>query len=658
MDLTHQIIEFFGKLFSTAGFPPRWLCGLWTPFHGWLFVLSDLAIWAAYFTIPLLLGSFVLRRRDIPFPRIFWLFALFIFACGSTHLMDALMFWWPAYRFTGLIYFATAIVSWMTVFALVPIIPQALALKSPSEIQRALDKRTAELDESRDRYRLLVENTPDYAFLMLDMEGHFTNWPTAAERIYGYTAEEALGQHHSFIYPSNIEQDTPEEELNIAKAHGRYEAEAIRVRKDGRKFWVNLVVTPQYDKQGTLIGFAKITRDITERKQAEMAVRDSEAKLRAIVDSVTDGIVTIDSDARIVFFNKAAEKLFGYSEEEVAGQNVRILMPSPYREEHDTYMENYRKTGIRKIIGIGREVLGQRKDGGVFPLELAISEVHLEQGRFFTGIIRDITERRRIEEERQKLNEKLERKVLERTAQLQAVNKELEAFSYSVSHDLRAPLRGIDGFSQAVLEDYADKLDDTGRNYLDRVRSETKRMAQLIDDMLNLSRLTRGELNRGTVDLSGLAKSIASSLQEQEPGRRVTFTIEDGLEANGDSRFLQAVMQNLLENSWKYTSKHETAHIQFGSMERNGQCVYFVEDDGAGFDMAYAGKLFGAFQRLHRVTEFPGTGVGLATVQRIIHRHGGEVWAEAEPEKGATFFFTLEPSRIAEVNSGNGNIHQ
>jgi signal transduction histidine kinase len=224
---------------------------------------------------------------------------------------------------------------------------------------------------------------------------------------------------------------------------------------------------------------------------------------------------------------------------------------------------------------------------------------------------------------------------------LRAANKELEAFSYSVSHDLRTPLRSIDGFSQALLEDYADKLDAAGQDHLHRVRRAAQRMASLIDDMLNLSRVTRCELRHENLDLSALARSIAAELQEAEPGRQVEFAIEGGLTAVGDPQLLRAAMENLLRNSWKYTSGHPAARIEFGGTNEKGQRCFFVRDDGAGFDPRYADRLFGAFQRLHTAKEFPGTGVGLATVQRIIHRHGGEIWAEGAVEKGATFYFTL-----------------
>ncbi len=240
------------------------------------------------------------------------------------------------------------------------------------------------------------------------------------------------------------------------------------------------------------------------------------------------------------------------------------------------------------------------------------------------------------------LNDELEQRVKDRTVQLEASNRELEAFCYSVSHDLRAPLRGIDGWSLALLEDYHDKFDEKGRQYLQRVRADTQRMGRLIDDLLLLSRVTRGTIQRSRVDLTAIAQSVAARLREAEPERRVEFAAQPGLTAQGDARLLDIVLFNLLDNAWKFSRGRPLARVEFGRTEIDSRPAFFVRDNGVGFDMIYAQKLFGAFQRMHKASEFPGTGIGLATVQRVIQRHGGRVWAEAQVDRGATFYFTLE----------------
>ncbi|MDJ0695529.1 GAF domain-containing protein [Mastigocoleus sp. MO_188.B34] len=272
----------------------------------------------------------------------------------------------------------------------------------------------------------------------------------------------------------------------------------------------------------------------------------------------------------------------------------------------------------------------------------------LQHGKLLAELQAEVIERKQAQQAVQGLNQELQKTIIE----LEVVNKELEAFSYSVSHDLRAPLRSIDGFSQALLEDYPDNLDLTGQDYLRRIRLATQRMGQLIDDLLKLSRVTRSEMYIESVNLSYLANKICTELQQNEPERQVELKIHTNLVAKGDIRLLQVLLENLLNNAWKFTSKGTKAEIEFGEMSPKSEIpVYFVRDNGAGFEMTYANKLFVPFQRLHHMNEFPGNGIGLATVQRIVHRHGGRVWAEATVEQGATFYFTLRPE-------GVGNEHQ
>ncbi len=311
------------------------------------------------------------------------------------------------------------------------------------------------------------------------------------------------------------------------------------------------------------------------------------------------------------------------------------------------------QTGLFIPVFVGNEIMAVLEffsDEAIEPNELLLNllvNVGTQLGRV---IERKETELkiRQSEEKLQQLNQELERRVAKRTAHLAAVNKELEAFSYSVSHDLRAPLRAVDGFSQALLEDYHAVLDDEGKEFLDLIRLESQRMGQLIDDLLDLSRYTRTDIERETIDLSSMAQEIASALQNREPERQVEFAIEGNLMLSGDKRLIRVVLQNLLDNAWKYTKKEAIGYISLGTTAQNGDNVFFVKDNGVGFDMTYVHKLFGTFQRLHSVSEFEGTGIGLATVQRIIHRHGGKIWAEGTVGEGATIYFTLEAGGAAE----------
>jgi PAS domain S-box-containing protein len=349
-----------------------------------------------------------------------------------------------------------------------------------------------------------------------------------------------------------------------------------------------------------------------------------------------DIIILSDADLKIVEANDRTLTVYGYSRDELLEMSMRDLRDPQAQPDLEEVLHR-----LEREKGLVYETAHRRRDGAALPVEISVRLIEVEDRKFYQAIIRDITERQQAEAEIRALNLELEGRVQERTAQLVAANRELEAFSYSVSHDLRAPLRGIDGWTLAFLEDYAQELDDQGRTYLERVRTETQHMGQLIDDLLSLSRVGRAEMQREPVDLTALARGIIGRLRESGPERLVEFVVQEGLNTVADPQLIEIALSNLLDNAWKFTGKCPAGLIEFGRVQQGGQQVLFVRDNGAGFDPAYADKLFGAFQRLHKASEFPGTGIGLATVQRILHRHGGRVWAEAAVDRGATFYFTL-----------------
>ena len=388
-----------------------------------------------------------------------------------------------------------------------------------------------------------------------------------------------------------------------------------------------------------------------ELKSAQEVLRLSQQRLLLHREHNPMAVIEWNTDFEVLSWNPAATRIFGFSRDEVLGQHItKNILPECARET----VGNVWKDLLNKCGGERSTNENITKDGRIILCEWYNTALVNPGGTVIgvASLVDDITERTQAEQELEQHRHHLEAMVAERTAALEETNKELESFSYSVSHDLRSPLRSIDGFSHALLEDYAVQLDDVGKDYLHRVRSSAQRMARLIDDMLSLSRVMRQELNRKDINLGAMAQAAVNKLQDYEPQRRVDVDIVAGIHGWGDAHLIDIALDNLLGNAWKYTGKTDQAHIEFGVTKKNGKKIYHVSDNGVGFDMKYADKLFGSFQRLHKADEFEGTGIGLATVARIIRRHGGEVWAEGEVEHGATFYFTLGEEKTSAGNNG------
>ncbi len=477
------------------------------------------------------------------------------------------------------------------------------------------------------KFKGLLESAPD-ASVIVNRNGNIVLVNSQAERAFGYTREELLGQKIEMLIPAGYQEKIarPRLESNTtshALPSTNVGLELYGLRKDGTEFPVEISLSPLETEEGSIV--IGSIRDITERKRLQQE-RDLFFNLSL------DLMCVAGFDGYFKRVNPAWKQTLGYTSEELTNRPfIVVVHPDDRATTSAKAQENYE--GGRAV---GFENRYRCQDGSY--RWLSWSAIASQDLRRTFAVARDVTAQKLRDQEVRQLNQDLQA----RTAQLESANKELEAFSYSVSHDLRAPLRAIDGFSRMLEKDSREKLDEAGRERLQRIRAATQQMASLIDDMLSLSKITRAEMHRRPVDLSATAENIVAELQKSEPERKVVCRIAPGIKASGDAVLLHAVLQNLLGNAWKFTSKRSQPTIEFGRQPGDADVpVFFVRDNGAGFDMAYAQKLFEAFQRLHTSNEFEGTGIGLATVQRIIQRHGGRVWAEGAVDKGATFYFTL-----------------
>jgi PAS domain S-box-containing protein len=766
-----DIADFFRQLMDSSDWPPRWHCGKWTEFHGWLYIISDLLIWSAYFAIPVVIIKYISRKQDARFVRLYFLFAAFILACGATHFLDAVAFWVPLYRLNALVRLITGVISWITVFYIIKYLPLAVSLRPVKELEQEIEQRqkaeaqfrrlNAELDT------LVVNRTAeisDYKYALdqssivaiTDQKGIIRHVNDNFCRISGYSREELIGQDHRIIN-SGFHSKAFIRDLWVTIANGKiWKGELKNRAKDGSTYWVDTTIVPFLTAEGKPRQYVAIRADITERKKAE----EQQDFLASIIDSSDEAIFSIGLDGVITSWNRGAARLFGYSPEEALGKSISMLMTPNLLGDEDLiikkiakgeYIEQYiterlRKDGsmlhvslnispIRdpdgKIIGASRiarniteqlnaekkirqsekiyktiassipgsviclfdpeyrylliegdileklgykkeQLLGQKAETVLPPENYNLAKPLLERvfrGETFSNerrildcdvisryvplkdennvvynamiVVIDITELKKAQNHIAELNVSLENKVVERTEQLALVNKELEAFTYSVSHDLRAPLRIIDGFADILINDHADKLDEEGKRTIGIITRNARKMGQLIDDLLNLSHLGRQEIITTRVDMNRLVKLAFAEQLILYNGKEVKLEADPLLPASCDHNLMLQVWLNLISNALKYSGKQEQPAIHISSYLSGNNAVYAVKDNGVGFDLKYADKLFGVFQRLHKVSEFEGTGVGLALVQRIIIKHGGRVWAESETGKGAVFYFSL-----------------
>jgi PAS domain S-box-containing protein len=498
------------------------------------------------------------------------------------------------------------------------------------------------------RFRGVLDAAPD-AFVLVDQQGRIALVNPEAERLFGYSSQELLGRAVELLVPDRFHVHHPTHRSNyFGDPHTRPMGSGVELsarRKDGSEFFVEISLSPLL-VEGVTLAIAAI-RDVSARKK-------NEAKFRALLEAAPDAMVIVNQDGRIALINSQAERLFGHAREELLDQPVEILVPLHLRDHHPAHRLTYFAGPKPRPMGAGLELRGRRRDGTEFPVEISLSPVETEDGTLVIAAIRDISERIRFDEVRRevaertrteieirRLNEDLERRVAERTGELAASNRELEAFTYSVSHDLRAPLRQIDGFSRILSEETAGSLSAKGQHCVQRIREGTQHMGRLVDDLLNLAQVGRQHIQPRLVELQPVVDEVVADLQSELVGCEVEWKIHPLPAVYFDPGLLKVVFANLLSNAVKYTRGRTPVVIEVDQMTQDGLPVFLVRDNGVGFDMRFADMLFGVFQRLHHADQFEGTGVGLATVQRIIHKHGGRIWAEAEIDKGATFYFTI-----------------
>jgi PAS domain S-box-containing protein len=496
-----------------------------------------------------------------------------------------------------------------------------------------------ELDDERQRFRQLVEHSGE-AFLLSEPHGviHFAN--AEACRMFGRTEEEirAVGRR-GLVDPTDPRLAAS---LDAKEQTGSFTGELRFVRGDGTVF-PGEISTNEFVDHRSHLRTSTVVRDLTAAKQAEAALIASETKYRAVADETFDWEWWLGPDGRYTYVSPACERISGHKPEEFLA-DPGLLLRITHPDDAPVLQAHLEASLVRSVLDGRLRFRILKTDGTERVIEHVCKPVFGADGTYLgrRGSNRDVTEQCRAEAEVRQLATELEERVRSRTAQLEAMNHELETFSYSVSHDLRAPLRAIDGFSQIVLEDAGERLTDEEVHHLQRVREAAQRMAVLIDGLLGLSRLGRKHMDLETVDVSAVAGEILHEFRDTQPDRLVDCMVAAGLTARADPVLLRVILTNLLGNAWKFTSRHATARIEVGARDLDGERVFYVRDDGAGFDQEKATNLFGAFQRMHTPESFEGSGIGLATVQRLVARHGGRVWAEAHPEEGATFFFTLQ----------------
>ena len=514
-------------------------------------------------------------------------------------------------------------------------------------LTRIVKRRADEVEQVRESYEYLFMHHPVPMWIFDTESLRFLVVNHAAQSQYGYSREEFLSMTLQDIRPVEYRDALADYVRTAHPDLGPARLWRHRLR-DGTLITVE-IVSHALTWEGRPARLVAVY-DVTEREQSLKALQHSQASQAAILQHSLDGIITMNDRGELIQANPAAEALFGWKSEAVKGRLVSELLITPeWRQAHVDGLQRFLQSRTSRILGKRLEMEALRGNGDRFPVELTVVAVPEESTFSFTAFLRDITERKRSEQAILELNRDLEAKVQERTLHLEALNRELESFSYSVSHDLRSPLRAISGFSQALQEDFKDSLDPVAQGYLNRILAATGRMALLIDDLLQLARVSKATLNPEYFDLGEVVQSVIAELKEADRGWKLPLEVDHPLPVWGDHKLIRVMVFNLLDNARKFTSRNPDARIRVGQTVNDGERIYHFEDNGVGFDMEYANKLFVPFQRLHDSRDFEGTGIGLATVHRIVLRHGGRIWVQSQPGKGTTFYLYLPSGDLPHV---------
>lgn len=621
---------------------PHGHCYLWMPEILWLNVVSDFIISISYYIIPFYLLYLVKKRKDLKFNWVVAMFALFILACGTTHLFDIITVWKPLYGLQGLIKLITAVLSISTAFVLIPLIPKAIKLPSRSDLDESrvqlqnlneqlkrsnliLEEKVKEKTKDLVLLAATVEHSND-AVIIKDVQGNISFWNKAAELLYGYKTEEVIDRPMLQLIP----KDKREEFMSIMRQ--LYAGEKIetfdtsRLTKDQQILHVSLSISLIKNSEGQIIGSAHVVRDITSRLLAEENLKKSEDRLRKVIEAAPNGLVMVNYKGIIVLCNAQVEVIFGFKKEELIGHPIDTLIPERFRRNHTSFVGGFMGKPEARQMGAGRDLFGLRKDGSEFSIEIGLSPIHIGNEIYVLSSIVDITKRKAMEDQLRHYSNVMEQK-----------NLEMEQFVYTVSHDLKSPLVTSSGFLGLLREDLEAKRYENLADSFSRLERANQRMSQLIDDLLQISRIGRIKLEFEKVNVTELIETICENLSVQIQEKNMSVEVQPGIVVPfADKNRVYQVFENLIINALKYGAGAEVKKILIGMETTDNEICIFVKDYGAGIAKEYHKKIFGLFQRLE--ADNRGTGVGLTIVSRIMQLHDGRVWVDSEVGKGATFW--------------------